>query len=139
MNKQEFINRTGDTDIDDERFELVNDIYLESGDDLDKDAFCRDWSAHRDSTIIQGLHKCIRAGKDKENRLASRVRTLEDGMLSIADFLVERYQKTNDARLYEKAVELTSLDHVICVELEMGAALSAEEAEHVVDILRNYK
>lgn len=39
MTKKEFTDRTGLTEIDDKRFDWINEIYLAAG-ELDKDAFC---------------------------------------------------------------------------------------------------
>lgn len=44
MTKKEFEDRTG-VQISDELFESINIIYMNAGDNIDKDTFCKDYKS----------------------------------------------------------------------------------------------
>lgn len=51
MTKKEFEERTGYT-IPEDRYKEIEAMYLEAGEDIDKDAFCKDFKQHSDSVLL---------------------------------------------------------------------------------------
>ena len=60
MTKEEFIALTGMSDVTDENFEIINDMYMRAGDDFDKVRFCDDFKAHRESTIMYRFYTLLK-------------------------------------------------------------------------------
>ena len=56
MNKQEFEERTGYS-IPDDRYKEIEAMYLEAGEDIDKDTFCKEFKKHSDSILLYKFYQ----------------------------------------------------------------------------------
>lgn len=75
MTKKEFEDRTG-VQISDELFESINIIYMNAGDNIDKDTFCKDYKKHADSKILHALHDRVVMLQKECKRLSNDKRTI---------------------------------------------------------------
>lgn len=52
MLQKEFFERTG-INLTEQEFNQVHAIYMQAGDNVDKDQFCADWKKHHDSNLLR--------------------------------------------------------------------------------------
>lgn len=60
MTKQEFEARYG-KEVSERMFDTINDLYMEAGDNIDKDTFVKDYKKHEESLLLQAFYDRVKA------------------------------------------------------------------------------
>ena len=105
MTQLEFTQRTGIVLTEDE-YKEVEIMYMESGDSIDKDAFCLDYVKHHDSILLGTFYR-------QADRLKDKIDLLRKEKNDTVNFLLERSQQFGDIKLLEKAIVLVGHNSVI--------------------------
>lgn len=122
--KQEFLERTGLKELSDTRWLYINDVYMATSEDIDKDTFCKDWQKHGDSVIIDDLWHELDELKTKMFRW-KRERE------AFANMLLEKANQYNDAEFYNEAVNLIGQKAVIETKIEFNLPMWDKDLAYI--------
>jgi len=126
MNQQEFTQRTGYTPATEEEWKAIEMMYLEAGESVDKDLFCKEWLEHKDSNLLRIFYK----------RAMDKAETLEyfnDMRTETAKFLIDKANDLGDSDLYWQAVKLIGQKRVILYKIEKDYDLNRDDKEYIND------
>ncbi|MBP3768394.1 MAG: hypothetical protein J6I31_08995 [Prevotella sp.] len=126
MNQQEFTDRTGYTPCTEEEWKAIEMMYLEAGESVDKDLFCKEWLEHKDSNLLRIFYK----------RAMDKAETLEyfnDMRTETAKFLIDKANDLGDNDLYWQAVKLIGQKRVILYKIEKDYDLNRDDKEYIND------
>lgn len=134
MTKKEFEDRTGYT-IPDNRYSVIERMYLEAGEIIDKDAFCKDYKKHADSVLLNTFFQQAEKLKDKLDSKREEIRKLEAGLLNAATVMLEKAHQHLDDELYNTAVNLIGLEKAIILKLELNLPLRETERNALIEFM----
>lgn len=96
MTYLEFENFTGlVTDYHD--YQEIEEMYMDSGDDISKEEFCGDYVAHRKSILLKAFY-------DQTLSLKKDLADKEDTLVRIARFLVHKSMEGGDQQMIDEAI-----------------------------------
>lgn len=127
MTKQEFINRTG-IDPTDEQFAKIHSIYMECP-TIDKDEFCRDWTKHKDSSIIDSLH-VVAVNRDLFIDQLKRERS------KMIDIILKEACATYSAALKNACIEMVGHAEVISRMFDLELELWPGDKDYIMKNLK---
>lgn len=127
MNRHEFELRTH-VDISDAEFEQINDMYINSGDKIDKDTFCKDWKEHKDSVLLNTFF-------DQSERLRDKLDLFRDKMYNAASILVAKAHVYDDPDLRKEAVRLLDERRVVLLTMKLGLFLWEDDIKYIQEHL----
>lgn len=127
MNKQEFQERTG-FNVPDETFEQINSMYMNAGESIDKDAFCKDYKKHADSVLLNAFNDRIVALQRERNKL-----TKEKNHTALT--LIQEAAKHESKTLRKLAIELLGPNTYLREKICLGIAFDADDYELVTEYL----
>lgn len=129
MNQQEFTQRTGYTPATEEEWKSIEMMYLEAGETVDKDAFCREWLEHKDSVLLKIFYK----------RAMDKAETLEyfnEMRTNVAKFLLDKAAFPADYdsnEMYWEAVKLIGQKRVVLYNIEQDYPLTDDDKAYIKD------
>ncbi len=129
MNVQEFTERTGYTPCTEEEWKAIEMMYLEAGESVDKDLFCKEWLEHRESNLLRIFYK----------RAMDKAETLEyfnDLRTQTAKFLLDKDADLEDNDIYWQAVKLIGQKRVVLYKIEQGYELNQDDKDYIKDNLQ---
>lgn len=124
MTKLEFTQRTG-IELTDAEYKEVEIMYLEAG-NMDKDAFCKDYKKHKDSTLLAAYY-------EKSNRLEEKLDAWREERSQVIDFLLERAQKFGDIELLNQAIKMVGHKRVIRRKIKLDLPLWDYDKEYIAE------
>lgn len=113
MTQQEFQDRTG-MQVTPSFFRTINSIYMHTV--MDKDDFCKDYAAHKDSLIIDQLHT-------NAVNYELQVEADKNAKMDVATILIGKSHAYNDPDMRTAAVMLVGEKAVVDKTLEMDLPL----------------
>lgn len=143
MTKKEFTDRTGLTEIDDKRFDWINEIYLAAG-ELDKDAFCAAYLKINDQNpIIKALvEHCEQLAKTVVN-LGRELNSAQEKLLETATELenlralvnatIDEVNLACNDRLRDIFEQRVGKINVMRLRKEAGWTLSPKDIDYLLD------
>lgn len=134
MTQKEFEERTGLT-VDAQFYTEIEKVYMESGQYVTKDTFCKEWRIAKDSKIVAGMHDTIRQLHRKLSIVEHEVEQRDADKSKLVDFLLERAQKFGDEELLIKAIEMVGHAEVIRRKLAANLALWERDHEYIKENL----
>lgn len=129
MTKQEFIERTGYTSVSDEEYKAIEMIYLEAGESVDKDLFCKEWLEHKDSNLFRIFYH-------RAMEMQERAQTAESMLKTVAKFLIKKSDENVDSEEYDMAVQLIGRKKAVLVKVEEQIELAPEDIEYIKNNLQ---
>lgn len=78
MTKEEFTQLTGIEVTDEEFNKTIHAMYIEAGDDFDKQRFCEDFKAHSESTLLFRFYKLFKDAQEKLENAQSNLEKLKN-------------------------------------------------------------
>lgn len=98
MTKKEFEERTG-LSVTDEQYSKIEAMYLDAGESIDKDVFCKDYKKHADSVLLKVFHQRTQILCDKLDNLRTEKQ-------EIAKYLILSGSRLDDMNLNLKAADI---------------------------------
>jgi hypothetical protein len=129
MTKQEFTQRTGYTPATEEEWKAIEMMYLEAGESIQKDLFCKEWLEHKDSNLLRIFYKRAMDNVDK-------LEYFNDMRTKTAHLLIMKSAEHEDIDLYMEAVKLIGQKRVILYKIEKGIKLYGSDLEYITDNLQ---
>lgn len=128
MNVQEFTELTGYTPASDAEWNAIEMMYLQSGESVDKDLFCKDWLKHKDSRLLRAFYKLA----------LDRSETLDyyKWQCTKTAKLIINKGADIDINLYKQAVKLIGQKQVVLYKIEQGYELNQDEKDYIKDNLQ---
>lgn len=124
MTKQEFIERTGYTSVSDEEYKAIEMIYLEAGESVDKDLFCKEWLEHKDSNLFRIFyHRAI--------EMQDRAEVAESKIKQVAKFLIKKSDENADSEEYDVAVDMIGRKQAVMFKVVEHIELSADDIDYI--------
>lgn len=131
MTNQEFFERTK-LNVTEDEFKPINEMYLEAGQDIDKDIFCKDYVKHSDSVLLKAFF-------NQSNRLKDKMDRVREYIDSLADFFIVQAHELNSKALRSKAIQILGLEEYLKVVIEKGYELWEEDRTDLVELLQGHK
>jgi hypothetical protein len=126
MNQQEFTQRTGYTPATEEEWKGIEMMYLEAGESVDKDLFCKEWLEHKDSTLLRIFYK---RAMDK----AETLEYLNEMRTQTAHLLLDKAADYDDNEMYWQAVKLIGQKRVVLYKIEQDFPLTKDDKDYITD------
>lgn len=127
MQKIEFTQRTG-IEPTDELYEVIENMYLNTGIDIDKDVFCEDYMKHANSTLLTLYF-------EKSEKLRDELDTLRKQQVKTAHFLIKKSMVGGDKDMINLAVSLIGEKKYIQHKLEKGYSLLKSDEELIISLI----
>ena len=121
----EFKKRTGMNPTDAEFNEVINVMYLESGQDMDKDRFCEDYKKHHDSELLNIFY-------NRCDKLSDKLDALRAERLRMVDFLLKKAEEFSDDAMYQNAVALVGIKKVIERKIKLHLKLTNDDEQWII-------
>lgn len=129
MLQQEFTARTGYTPLNEEEWKAIETMYMEAGDSVDKDLFCKEWLQHKDSQLLRIFYR--RALDQRESKeYFDNLRT------TLAYRLIAKAVEHDDEELSESAAKLIGRKRVVLRKVSEGYELDESDKEYITDYLQ---
>lgn len=129
MTQQEFTQRTGYTPATEEEYKAIEMMYLEAGESVDKDLFCKEWLKHKDSNLLRIFYR--RAMENME-----KVNYFNDMRTKTAQLLIRKAAEFDDIAMYNEAIKLIGQKRVVLFKIKEGIDLNAADLEYITDNLQ---
>lgn len=127
MNVQEFTQRTGYTPTTEEEWKSIETMYLEAGESVDKDLFCKEWLEHKDSNLLRIFYK-----RAMDNTLEH----FREMCVEAAHLLISKSDDFDDNDMYWQAVKLIGQKRVVLYKTENGFELNKADRDYITDNLQ---
>jgi len=127
MTKKEFEERTGYT-IPEDRYKEIEAMYLEAGEDIDKDAFCKDFKHHSDSVLLYRYYQ-------QSTNLKEKLDDLRAERLETARLLIKEAADIDSATLRNQAIKLLGHKTYLREKINLGIEFDAYDYELVTEFL----
>ena len=129
MNVQEFTQRTGYTPATEEEWKAIETMYMEAGDSVDKDLFCKEWLKHKDSRLLNIFYQ---RAMDK----ADTLKHFREMCAEAAHLLISKSDDFDDNDMYWQAVKLIGQKRVVLHKTENGFELNKADRDYITDNLQ---
>lgn len=127
MTKQEFEERYGHA-VSEQMFDTINDLYM-GADDMDKDAFVKDYKKHEESQLLNIYF-------NKSQKQEKTITDLKQQVASLVDTLIEKGSEWGDRETLEVAEATIGAKNVILRKIALNIELEDDDLEYVKDNLR---
>lgn len=127
MTKKEFEERTGYT-IPEDRYKEIEAMYLEAGEDIDKDAFCKDFKQHSDSVLLYRYYQ-------QSTKLKNKLDELRAERLETAQLLIKTSAEIESATLRNHAIKLLGHKAYLREKIKLGIEFDESDYELVTEFL----
>lgn len=127
MTKQEFEDRTG-LHVSEKLFNCIHSIYMNAGENMDKDIFCKDYKKHGDSKILNALHDRVVALEKERNRLSNDKRIT-------AISLIRETAANKSMTLRNLAIVMLGPNTYLREKIKLGIAFDSDDYELVTEFL----
>ena len=104
-------------------------MYLEAGESVDKDLFCKEWLKHKDSNLLRIFYRRAMENKEKLNYY-DEMRT------ETAKLLIRKSSEFEDISMYNEAVKLIGQKRVVLFKIKEGIDLNSADLEYITDNLQ---
>ena len=104
-------------------------MYLEAGESVDKDLFCKEWMKHKDSNLLRIFYRRAMENMEKLNYY-DEMRT------KTAQLLIRKAAEFDDITMYNEAVKLIGQKRVVLFKIKEGTELNAADLEYITDNLQ---
>lgn len=131
MLQKEFFERTG-INLTEQEFNQVHAMYLESGQNMDKDQFCADWEKHHDSKLLHIFYNQADRLKDKLDQKRNEIHEL-------AIYILEQAEVCSAPTLREKAIQMLGIETYLRIKIQKGYNLWQLDKDALVEILSKTK
>ena len=129
MTQQEFTQRTGYTPCNEEEYKAIEKMYLEAGESVDKDLFCKEWLKHKDSNLLRIFYRRAMDNMDK-------LEYFKEMRSNTAQLLIRKSDEFDDKAMYNEAVKLIGEKRVILFKIKEGINLNTADLEYITDNLQ---
>lgn len=127
MTKKEFEDRTGYT-IPEDRYKEIEAMYLEAGEDIDKDAFCKDFKHHSDSVLLYRYYQ-------QSNKLKDKLDDFRTERLETARLLIKESAEIESSTLRNHAIKLLGHKAYLREKIKLGIEFDEYDYELVTEFL----
>ncbi len=127
MTKKEFEDRTGYT-IPEDRYKEIEAMYLEAGDDIDKDTFCKDFKHHADSVLLYIYYQ-------QSTKLKAKLDELRAERLETARLLIKGAAEIESATLRDHAIKLLGHKAYLREKIKLGIEFDEYDYELVTEFI----
>ena len=131
MLQKEFFERTG-INLTEQEFNQVHAIYMQAGDNVDKDQFCADWKKHHDSKLLHIFYNQADSMKDKLDQKRNEIHEL-------AIYILEQAEENSTPSLREKAIQMLGIETYLRIKIQKGYNLWQKDLDALVEILSKTK
>lgn len=131
MLQKEFFERTG-INLTEQEFDQVHAIYMQAGDNVDKDQFCADWKKHHDSMLLHIFYNKAYRMKDKLDQKRNEIHEL-------AIYILEQAEICSAPTLREKAIQMLGIETYLRIKIQKGYNLWQKDLDALVEILSKTK
>ena len=131
MLQKEFFERTG-INLTEHEFDQVHAIYMQAGDNVDKDQFCADWKKHHDSKLLHIFYNQADRLKDKLDQKRNEINEL-------AIYILEQAEICSAPTLREKAIQMLGIETYLRIKIQKGYNLWKKDLDALVKILSKTK
>lgn len=131
MTKQEFESRTG-LKVSEEEFSKINELYMNCGDNIDKDTFCLGYENHhlfQNNIIVEGLNSEV---KNLRNRAAN----FRMALFNAAYGMIKKSCVYEDRELRNEAVAILGERKVVIYKISNDLCLWDEDKEYIREHLQ---
>lgn len=129
MTKQEFIERTGYTSVSDEEYKEIEMIYVEAGESVEKDLFCKEWLEHKDSNLLRIFYH-------RAMEMQERAQAAEGILKRVAKFLIKKSDENADSEEYDMAVQLIGRKKAVLFKVDEQIELNADDIDYIKNNLQ---
>lgn len=129
MNQKEFTDRTGYTPINEKEWKAIETMYLEAGQTVDKDLFCKEWLEHKDSDLLKVFYR-----RAMEN--TTKLENYDTMRTASARLLIEKSEDYDDNDMYWQAVKLIGQKKVVLYKVEKGFSLNDDDRKYIAENLQ---
>ena len=129
MLQNEFTQRTGYTPATEEEWKEIEMMYLEAGEKVDKDLFCKEWLEYKDSVLLKVFYK---RAMDK----AETLDYLRKLVYETAHLLIGKADDNDDNDMYWQAVKLIGQKRVVKYKAEHGFEFNKDDRQYISDNLQ---
>ena len=131
MLQKEFFERTG-INLTEQEFDKVHAIYMQAGDNVDKDQFCADWKKHHDSKLLHIFYNQADRPKDKLEQKRKEINEL-------AIYILEQAEICSAPTLREKAIQMLGIETYLRIKIQKGYNLWQKDLDALVEMLSKTK
>lgn len=131
MLQKEFFERTG-INLTEQEFNQVHAIYMQSGDNVDKDQFCADWKKHHDSNLLHIFY-------NQADRLKDKLDQKRNEIYELAIYILEQAEVCSAPTLREKAIQMLGIETYLRIKIQVGYKLWQKDLDAIVEILSKTK
>lgn len=139
MTRKEFEERTN-IDLKKFDFDMIHDIYMACGDNMDKDEFCALW---KDGNFRELLNRVTYEKKITEqayDMAMNKIQKLKDDKelhdMESVEFLLGKADVYKDTDFYKEAVNLVGEKEVVLTKVRMRLPLWEEDMEYINNNLK---
>lgn len=129
MNQEEFTQRTGYTPATEEEWKEIEMMYLEAGESVDKDLFCKEWLEHKDSVLLRIFFNRAMQQNDK-------IEFYRNLCYETAKLLITKADDMDDNEMYWQAVKLIGQKKVVIYKAENKFDMSNEDRAYIKENLQ---
>ena len=126
MNVQEFTQRTGYTPATEEEWKAIESMYMEAGEKVDKDMFCKEWLEHKDSKLLKVFYK---RSMDRQEAFDY----FKDVCTRTAKLLIDKAVDFDDADMLVQAEKLIGQKRVVLYKIEKDYPLTSNDKLYIKD------
>ena len=126
MNVQEFTQRTGYTPATEEEWKAIESMYMEAGEKVDKDLFCKEWLEHKDSKLLKVFYK---RSMDRQEAFDY----FKDVCTRTAKLLIDKAVDFDDADMLVQAEKLIGQKRVVLYKIEKDYPLTSNDKLYIKD------
>ena len=131
MLQKEFFERTG-INLTEQEFNQVHAIYMQAGDNVDKDQFCADWKKHHDSDLLHIFYNQV-------NRLETELKQTKNEVYELALYIMDQAEVCSAPTLREKAIQMLGIETYLRIKIQKGYNLWQLDKDALVEILSENK
>ena len=131
MLQKEFFERTG-INLTEQEFSQVHAIYLQAGDNVDKDKFCADWKKHHDSDLLHIFY-------NQADRMAIELKQTKNELYELALYIMDQAEENSASSLRQKAIQMLGIETYLRIKIQKGYNLWQLDKDALVEILSNNK
>lgn len=131
MLQKEFFERTG-INLTEQEFNQVHAIYMQAGDNVDKDQFCADWKKHHDSNLLHIFYSQAVSLNEQLNQKQNEINEL-------AIYILDQAEVCSAPTLREKAIQMLGIETYLRIKIQRGYNLWQMDKDALIEILSKTK
>lgn len=134
MTRKEFEERTN-IDLKKADFDMIHDIYVACGDNMDKDEFCALWKDGNFEDLLNRVTYEKKITEQAYDMAMSKIQKMKDDKkihdMESVEFLLGKADVYKDTDFYKGAVNLVGEKEVVLTKIRMGLPLWEEDMEYI--------